>query len=192
MVNRLQSWVFILVALSTMGWGMIPIVRAILGLDDKLMGSYIWSVSFIIGGLMCGLTAMLMMVRKQPKINTYLSDASQPHDTATAAKLHATGLLIFTGIPLMNFLACYFGWLKTRGQSEYLDYQGREAICFQISVYLYLLMCMLMAYIIIGAFVVPLILLFHLLATLTAISSTLSGKSFRYPANIEIISRTPE
>ncbi|MFT6406617.1 MAG: putative Tic20 family protein [Arenicella sp.] len=191
MVNRLQSWIFILVALLTMGWGMVPIVRFIFGLDEQLMGSYIWSVSFIIGGLMSGLTAMLMMVRKQPKINTYLNDSSPANDTSTAAKLHATGLLIFTGVPLMNFLVCYFLWLKTRGQSEYLDYQGREAICFQISIYLYLLMCLFMAYIIIGAFVVPLILLFHLLATLTAISSTLSGKPFRYPANIDIISRRP-
>lgn len=174
-----------------MGWGMAPIVRMILGLDDKLSGSYIWSVSFIIGGLMCGLTAMLMMVRKQPMINTYLNDASQTNDTQTAAKLHATGLLIFTGVPLMNFLGCYYLWLKTRGQSEYLDYQGREAICFQISIYLYLLMCLLMAYIIIGAFVVPLILLFHLLATLSAVYSTLNGTLFRYPANIEIIKRTP-
>jgi uncharacterized Tic20 family protein len=191
MVNRLQSWIFILIALFTMGWGMVPIVRFAFGLDNQLGGSYIWSVSFIIGGLMCGLTAMLMMVRKQPLINTYLGDASQANDKQTAAKLHATGLLIFTGIPLMNFLACYFLWLRTRGRSEYLDYQGREAICFQISIYLYLLMCLFMAYIIIGAFVVPLILLFHLLATLSAIFSTLDGKLFRYPANIEIIKRTP-
>lgn len=191
MVNRLQSWIFIVVALITMGWGMIPVVRFVFGLDTQLAGSYIWSISFIIGGLMCGLTAMLMMVRKQPLIKTYLSDTSQTNDTYTAAKLHATGLLIFTGVPLMNFLVCYFLWLRTRGRSEYLDFQGREAICFQISIYLYLLMCLFMAYIIIGAFVVPLILLFHLLATLSAIFSTLNGELFRYPANIEIIKRTP-
>ena len=54
MVNRLQSWIFLSIALLTMGWGMIPVVRVAFGLDDKLTGSYIWSVSFIIGGLMCG------------------------------------------------------------------------------------------------------------------------------------------
>lgn len=204
MVNRLQSWIFITLALTTMGWGMVPIVRVLFGLDDKLSGSYIWSLSFIIGGLMCGLTAMLLMVRKQPQIRTYLDDDSGENKhtdknkstntkrISTAAKLHSTGLLIFTGIPLINFLACYFLWVKTRHKSEYLDYQGREAICFQISIYLYLLMCLFMAYIIIGAFVVPLILLFHLFATLTAIFITLKGELFRYPANISIINRTPE
>lgn len=184
-----------MLALITMGWGMVPIVRVIFGLDDKLAGSYIWSLSFIIGGVMFGLTAMLLMVRKQPKIRTYLNESlgeTNQESASAAARLHATGLLIFTGIPLLNFLVCYFLWVKTRHQSEYLDYQGREAICFQISIYLYLLMCLFMAYIIIGAFVVPLILLFHLLATLTAIVVTLNGRQFRYPANISIIRRTPE
>jgi len=188
MVNRLQSWIFIAIALTTMGWGMIPIVRVVLGFDEKLTGSYIWSVSFIIGGLMCGLTAMLLMVRKQPKISRYLGEEHNRHG---AAALHASGLLIFTGIPLLNFLVCYFLWVRSRGHSEYLDYHGREAICFQISIYLYLLMCLFMAYIIVGALVVPLLLLFHLGATITAISYTLNGKPFSYPANISIIERKP-
>jgi len=187
--NRLQSWVFIVIALATMGWGMIPVVRVVSGLDDKLAGSYIWSVSFVIGGLMCGLTAMLLMVRKQPTISRYLNDDIEPKNVSRAAKIHASGLLIFTGIPLLNFLACYYLWVNSRGQSRYLDMQGREAICFQISVYLYLLMCLFMAYIIIGAFVVPLILLFQLVATVCAIITTLDGKTFRYPANITIIDR---
>lgn len=176
------------IALLAMGWGLIPIVRVSLGLDDKLTGSYIWSVSFLIGGLMCGLTAMLLMVRRQPESIAYKGTSQ---NAVSAASLHATGLLIFTGIPLANFLACYVLWTKTRSESEYLDYQGREAICFQISIYLYLMMCLFLAYIIIGALAVPLVLLLHLLATLTAIIVTLSGRPFRYPANINIIPRTP-
>jgi len=188
MVNRLQSWIFILIALTTMGWGLIPIVRILFGLDQKLIGSYIWSISFIVGGLMCGLTAMLLMVRKQPKIRSYKGEAI---NRTKAAQLHASGLLIFTGVPLLNFLVCYFLWVTNRGRSEYLDYQGREAICFQISVYLYLLMCLFMAYIIVGALAVPVVLLFQLIATVTAIIYTLNGKPFSYPANISIIDRTP-
>lgn len=188
MVNRLQSWIFMSIALVAMGWALVPLVRVILGLDEKLGGSFIWSVSFLIGGVMCGLTAMLLLVRRQPPIRQYLS---QQQDHKTAASLHATGLLIFTGIPLANFLACYFLWVKTRARSEYLDYQGREAICFQISIYLYILMCLFLAYIIVGAFALPLILLFHLLATISAILAAISGRDFRYPANINIIARRP-
>jgi len=188
MANRLQSWVFIVVALFTMGWGMIPIVRFVFGVDEQFIGSYIWSISFIIGGLMCGLTAMLLMVRKQPAIRRYISDKHEPIE---AAKLHASGLLLFTGVPLLNFLVCYVLWVRKRGQSEYLDYHGREAICFQISIYLYLLMCLFMAFILVGALVIPLILLFHLLATLAAIHAALNSTPFSYPANISIIDRKP-
>ena len=191
MANRLQSWIFIVIALIIMGWGMIPVVRFAFGLDAKLTGSYIWSLSFVIGGLMCGLTAMLLMVRKQPNISRYLNDEFQQEDKLTAAKIHASGLLILTGVPLLNFLACYYLWLKNRGKSKYLDTHGREAICFQISIYLYLLMCLFMAYIIIGAIVVPLILLFHVLATVSAICLAVNNSEtiFRYPANITIIDR---
>ena len=197
MVNRLQSWVFMLIALVVMGWGMVPIVRVAFGLDEQFGGSFIWSLSFLIGGLMCGLTAMLLLVRRQPKLNNYLSDIDQgsnnvgstPKDQLTAAKIHACGLLIFTGIPLANFLACYFIWVKNRSKSAYLDYQGREAICFQISIYLYLLMCLFMAFIIVGALAIPLMLIFHLIATLLAIIATIKGKKFLYPANINIIER---
>ena len=181
------------IALFTMGWGLVPLVRVIIGLDDKLGGSYIWSVSFLIGGLMCGLTAMLLLVRRQPPISTYLNPSleGQEQEVNTAALIHASGLLIFTGIPLANFLACYFLWVKTRARSQYLDYQGREAICFQISLYLYIMMALFLAYIIVGVLALSLILLFHLIATLMAITLTLAGKGFRYPANINIISRSP-
>ena len=197
MVNRLQSWVFMLLALIIMGWGLIPIVRVAFGLDDQFGGSFIWSLSFLIGGLMCGLTAMLLLVRRQPKLNNYIADIDSHSSDAypkrkqeiIATKIHASGLLILTGVPLANFLVCYFLWVKNRSTSAYLDYQGREAICFQISIYLYILMCLFLAFIIIGALAIPLILLFHLIATSIAIATTLNGKKFRYPANINIINR---
>jgi len=176
---------------------MAPIVRVAFGLDEQFGGSFIWSLSFLIGGLMCGLTAMLLLVRRQPKLKNYLNDVNQDSNNAdsmpkyrlSAVKIHASGLLIFTGIPLANFLACYFLWVKSRSTSAYLDYQGREAICFQISIYLYLLMCLFMAFIIVGALAIPLMLIFHLIVTLLAINATIKGKKFRYPANISIIER---
>lgn len=171
-----------------MGWGLVPIVRVAFGLDQQLTGSFIWSISFLIGGLMCGLTAMLLMVRKQPLITRYLGN--QP-DHKTAAYMHASGLLLLTGIPLANFLVCYFLWTKNRAKSEYLDYVGREIICFQISVYLYLLMCLFLAFIIVGGLAIPIIVLLHSIATVTGIATAVKGKVFIYPANIAIIDRAP-
>ena len=188
MVNRLQSSTFILISLLLMGWGLTPIVRVAFGLDSQLTGSFIWSISFLIGGLMCGLTAMLLMVRRQPLITHYPSD---DRDHSTAVAMHAAGLLILTGIPLANFLMVYYLWTKNRFKSEYLDYVGREIICFQISVYLYLLMALFLAFIIVGALAIPVIVVLHTVATLFAIVAAMNGKVFHYPGNISIIARAP-
>lgn len=189
MVNRLPSWIFLAAAMLIMGTALLPILRAILGIDEQIQIQFLTVVTLLIGGLMCGLTAMLLLVRRQPDLN---HGPSSDDDHIRAAQLHVTGLLIFTGIPLANFLACYFLWVKTRARSAYLDFQGREAICFQITIYLYLMMCLFMAYVIIGAFAIPLLLIFHALATITASLYALYGKPFHYPANISIINRQPE
>lgn len=176
-----------------MGLALFPVLRAILGIDEQIEIQFLTVVSLLVAGLMCGLTAMLLMVKRQPNILSY----KEPQTTyaqienSNAAKLHACGLLLFTGIPLANFLACFYLWVNCRNRSSYLDFQGREAICFQITIYLYLLISLLMAYAIIGAFAIPLLLMFHLFATLFAIVYALQGKAFRYPANITIIARTP-
>ncbi|RBP53600.1 DUF4870 domain-containing protein [Arenicella xantha] len=186
MVNRLPSWIFLCLAILLMGFALTPLVRVALGIDDTIQMSFLTMVSILIGGLMCGLTAMLLLAKRQPELRTYFDDQA---DHVQAAKMHACGLLLFTGLPLANFLACYYLWVTSRSRSRYLDYQGREAICFQITIYLYLLMCLFMAYVIIGALAIPLLLIFSLLASLTAVASTLRGKQFRYPANISIIDR---
>jgi len=166
----------------------MPIVRAIIGIDERIQIQFLTAVGLSIAGLMCGLTAMILMVRRQPYLTTYLSETA---DYPKAAKLHATGLLIFTGVPLANFLACFFLWQRWRHQSQFLDYQGREVLCFQISIYLYLLLCLFMVFAIIGVIAIPIMLVLHLAVTLIAIIRTASNKAFRYPANITIIERTP-
>jgi len=173
-----------------MSFALFPVIRAVLGIDAQIEIQFLTVVSLLLAGLMCGLTAMLLLVKRQPDSLNYTQADTKP-DHRNAAKLHATGLLLFTGIPLANFLVCFYLWVNYRRRSVYLDYQGREAICFQITIYLYLMISLLMAYAIIGVFAIPLVLLFHLIATLVAIFYALVGKAFRYPANITVIARTP-
>ena len=138
-----------------------------------------------IGGLMSGLSAMILMVRRQPTISHY-----QHEDTAsslTASRIHACGLLLFSGIPLANFLLSYYLWLKHRAHSAVIDQQGMEVLNFQISIYLYLLLSSFMVFVVVGLVTTPLILIFYLLSVLAAVIQTARGKSFRYPANIPVI-----
>jgi len=188
MVNRLQSWVFISLSMFLMGFALFPVLRVIVGVDDKFEMQFFTVVMLLIAGLMCGLTGMLLLARRQPELIKY---QSQSEDFKTAAKMHACGLLFFTGIPMLNFLVCYYLWVSNRSRSAYLDYQGREAICFQISIFLYMLLSLFMVFAVIGLITTPLIILFHLIVTVVAVVMASQGKAFRYPANITIISRTP-
>lgn len=189
MVKRLPSWVFITLAMFLMGIALFPVLRVALGIDTQFKMPFLTVIMFLTAGLMCGLTGMLLLVRRQPDLKHYLSDDL---DHATATKIHATGFLIFSGIPLSNFLVCYYLWIKNRHRSAYLDYQGREAICFQIAIYLYLLLSLFMVFALIGIFAIPLLLLLHLIATLVAVIKVSKGTAFRYPANITIIARSPQ
>ncbi|MBT8114261.1 MAG: DUF4870 domain-containing protein [Arenicella sp.] len=139
----------------------------------------------MIGGLMSGLCAMLLMVNRRPQI-AHVQQQPEP-DIAAAGYIHACGLLIFTAVPLANFLLCYYLWIKYRGRSAWLDRTGIEALNFQISVYLYLLLSTFMVFAVIGLLTTPLILLFHLTCVIAAIIQTVRGKQFRYPANIPVI-----
>jgi len=194
MVNRLPSWVFIAIAMVFMGLALLPILRVILGIDNEFGIQFFTFVMLLIAGLMCGLTGMLLLVRRQPEnIEYHVHDLEnfKAIEKATIVKIHASGLLMFTGLPLINFFVCYFLWVKHRHKTQLIDFQGREAICFQISVYLYLLLCLFMTIAVIGIFVIPIFLLLHLIASIVATSMAYQDKAFRYPANITIIPRTP-
>jgi len=190
MVNRLPSWVFIALALVLMGLALLPLLRAALGIDEQIQMQFFTVVMLLIAGLMCGLTGMLLLARRQPEIRVFQTEELDPQrENRTAALIHVSGLLVFTGIPLANFMACYFLWLRNRQYSPKLDIHGREAICQQITFYLYAMMCLFMALLIIGIFGLMFLLALHLVITLIAISQALDGKVFRYPANIAVVDR---
>lgn len=205
MVNRLPSWVFISLALILMGLALFPILRFALGIDSQIQIQFLTAVMMLISGVMCGLTGMILLVRRLPDINwdkrsddgelqTSELQSREDHNTEhqnnrSLVAIHATGLLIFTGIPLANFLVCYAVWLRTRHISGQHDTHGREAICQQISLYLYAMLCLFMALLIVGVFGLLLLLTAHLTFCLLACLQAHSGKLFRYPANIAIIDR---
>jgi uncharacterized Tic20 family protein len=138
---------------------------------------------------MSGLTAMILLVRRVPPIDWASAPAAQAELTkpGTFVGMHAVGLLLYTGIPLLNFLVAYWLWVKYRHRHPSLDSTGKAVLNFQITIYLYLLLSLFMVMAVIGLISTPLILVLHLSATLLAMLQTLRGKQFKYPSNIPII-----
>ena len=185
MADRLPAWLFLSISLILLSLAQYPLLRYALGLDSIIVMPPTTMAMLAIGGLMCGLSAMILMVRRQPKITRYQHEGVT--NPLIASRIHACGLLLFSGVPLANFLLSYYLWLKHRTHSAAIDRQGVEALNFQISIYLYLLLSAFMVFVVVGLVTTPLILVFYLLSVLAAVIQTARGKSFRYPANIPII-----
>ena len=188
MTKRLRAWLFIAISVVVMSFALAPMMRALLGIDDQIQTNFLMVVTYLIGGLMCGLTGMILLIRKPLELS-YQESQIDGTQKRTAAALHLSGLLIFTCIPLLNFFVCYWYWLKTRDMSSYLDYHGREALNFQVAIYLYLLVSLFLAYIIVGVFMVMLILTFAMVVSVYAAIQAARGEWFSYPASMAIVSR---
>ena len=189
MTKQLPVWLFLLLSIALIGVALAPILRVVLSIDANIQASYLTTITLLIGGLMCGLTAMILMSRKPTAIGSSYAPNDPKELRQKAALLHLSGLLILTCIPLLNFLLCFVLWLRWRDQSAWLDFHGREAINFQIAVYLYLLMSLFLAYILVGFFLALFVLLLAVVLALTAALAAWQGRAFAYPASMAVISR---
>jgi len=192
MVDRLPAWIFLSIALLLIALALLPLMRVAVGVDQQIAMPFFTVVMLLIGGLMSGLTAMILLVRRQPKLATSESlKMGTPANTKSLLVFHSTGLLLFTGIPLLNFLLCYFLWVSKRNEDPIIDQLGQDVLNYQISIYLYLLLSLFLVFALIGVITTPFILALHLLLTVLAIVFALSGKAFKYPINIPIIQGRP-
>jgi uncharacterized Tic20 family protein len=114
-------------------------------------------------------------------------DPSISNDDRTMAMLcHLLG--IFTG-----FVGPLILWLIKKDQSAYIDYHGKEALNFQISIMLYLISAFILTFIlvfVIGPLAFPLLFLlgivFLVLEILAAVAAQ-KGELHRYPLCIRFI-----
>ena len=79
-------------------------------------------------------------------------------------------------------------YLAMRHESDYAASNAKEALNFHISVYLYLLCCIPLAFILVG---VPLMFIIGLAALILAIIAAVKasqGDSYRYPLTLRLVS----
>ena len=186
MVNRLPAWLFLSLGLLLIGMALLPILRAALNIDQQISLQFWTVVILLIGGLMCALTAMILLLKRQPRINWPSSQQESALKKTDLLAFHSCGLLLFTAVPLLNFLVAYYLWVKNRNKGEGFDRLGQEVVNFQITIYLYILLSLFLVFAIIGIATTPIILVFHFVVTVIAMIYGWQGKPFSYPANIPI------
>ncbi|PIP58692.1 MAG: DUF4870 domain-containing protein [Verrucomicrobia bacterium CG_4_10_14_3_um_filter_43_23] len=100
---------------------------------------------------------------------------------------HASALLQFFIPVLGGIIGPFIVWVLKRDTSAYVDDQAKEAINFNITIFIYLVISLALVYVLIGYILLPIIFLTWLIFVLIAMINASNGKRYRYPLTIHFI-----
>jgi len=100
---------------------------------------------------------------------------------------HLAGLAMLLGIPLGNVIGPLIVWLIKKDEYEFVDDQGKEALNFQITVAIAMVVSAPLVFVIVG---IPLLLAVFVLYVVFTILATVranAGERYRYPFALRLI-----
>ena len=131
-------------------------------------------------------------------------DAAEPYKTPTSDPATSTGfdheqrqwaliahLVPLTGylfpLPLLNVIAPAIVWFLKREEMPFVDEQAKEAINFQILMTIFGVISFILAFFIIGFFLLMAIVVVNLIYSVLAAKAAQEGKHYRYPFSLRLI-----
>lgn len=117
-------------------------------------------------------------------------ESSAPEKSARqwAMGCHLIGLCgIIIPVPASGLIGTLVLWLIKREDSAFIDEQGKEAVNFQISLFIYASICIFLSVIGIGLLLLFPLAIFGFVCTIIAAIKSSEGISFRYPASIRLV-----
>lgn len=100
---------------------------------------------------------------------------------------HLAGLLGLTGIPFGNIIGPLIVWLIKKDQMPFVDQEGKEALNFQISIFIYVSVSGLLTFLLIGIPLLVIVGIFYLVMTIYASVKSKSGQHYRYPFTLRFL-----
>ena len=99
---------------------------------------------------------------------------------------HALGFAGFV-FPFGNILGPLVVWLMKKAESPSVEAHGKEALNFQISMTIWILLCSITFLIVIGIILVPAAVATHVILTLIGTVKASNGELYHYPLTIRFI-----
>lgn len=99
---------------------------------------------------------------------------------------HLAGLAGYL-VPFANVAAPLAVWLAGHRIDAYIDRQGREALNFQLSVLIYLLLAAVLSLAFVGLLLLPVVVAFHLVTMVVAALRAAEGREYRYPLTFRFV-----
>jgi uncharacterized Tic20 family protein len=100
---------------------------------------------------------------------------------------HLSALLVY-GTAIGGILGPFIIWLLKRDEMPFAGKQAKEALNFQITVYLAAIACILLSFILIGIPLLAALVIAHIVLTIIATMKASEGIAYRYPFNLRLIS----
>lgn len=88
---------------------------------------------------------------------------------------------------IIGFIGPLIVWLIFRSDSKEVDYHGKEALNFQLSILLYSAVAWALALVAVGLVIFPVIVIFNIIMIATAAYRASSGARYRYPITIRFV-----
>ncbi len=107
-----------------------------------------------------------------------------PTDSDSRAWAVAAHLLPWIGL---GFLGPLVIWLIKRDESPFVEEHAREALNFQISLLIYMIISGILVFVIIGIFLIFVVMIFGIVVMIIAAVKAANGESYRYPLSIRFI-----
>ncbi len=91
-------------------------------------------------------------------------------------------------IPFGSIIGPLVMWLIKKDESQYIDYHGKEALNFNITMAIVSIFCFALIFVVIGVFLLPIVLILWLIFIIVAGVKANDGLYYRYPFCIRFIS----
>jgi uncharacterized Tic20 family protein len=106
----------------------------------------------------------------------------------TWAWISHAGTILAVGISGLLGFVCPLVIMLTKGtESPYVRRNAVESLNFQISLYIYALVCFVLVFVLIGFFLLLALAVFALVAIILATVKAANGEEFRYPLCIRLV-----
>ncbi|MCA9753568.1 MAG: DUF4870 domain-containing protein [Gemmatimonadetes bacterium] len=117
------------------------------------------------------------------------SGASGPDPDARkwATITHLSALVGLLGNGIGFLVAPLVVWLLKRDANPYVDSQGKEAVNFQITMMIVMVICAILAFVFVGFLLIPIVGLVMVVLPIVAAVKTNDGQDFRYPFTIRFV-----
>ena len=119
--------------------------------------------------------------------NAEITEQAIKQERTWAMLCHLTALVAFIGIPLGHILGPIVVWLLKKNDYRLVDENGKESLNFQLSVTIYAIVASILAFVVIGIFLLIGLAIADLVLGIIASIKTSNGESYRYPLTIRFI-----